>query len=84
MPFNSRVDVCDRGADVFEYLDHKHQRGEFYVVRACQDRCIEVEKEGKTRGRNYLPMPTPCPRSVNGKCRFQPGTANRRARPRCM
>ena len=41
------VDVCDRGADVFEYLDHKHQRGEFYVVRACQDRCIEVEKEGE-------------------------------------
>jgi len=41
------VDVCDRGADVFEYLDHKHQRGEFYVVRAAQDRCIEVEKEGE-------------------------------------
>jgi Transposase DNA-binding len=42
------VDVCDRGADVFEYLDHKHQRGECYVVRACQDRCIEVEQEGQS------------------------------------
>jgi len=42
------VDICDRGADIFEYLDHKHERHEFYVVRAAQNRCIEVDKDGQT------------------------------------
>ena len=32
------VDVCDRGGDLFEYLDHKHSRGGFYVVRSRHDR----------------------------------------------
>jgi hypothetical protein len=36
------VDVCDRGADLFEYLDHKHVTGQSYVVRAAHDRVIEV------------------------------------------
>jgi transposase-like protein len=32
------VDVCDRGGDLFEYLDHKHARGGGYVVRSRHDR----------------------------------------------
>ena len=36
------VDVCDRGADVFEYLDHKHRQGGLYVVRSRHDRNAEV------------------------------------------
>lgn len=36
------VDVCDRGADLFEYLDHKHQQGGQYVVRSKHDRVVWV------------------------------------------
>lgn len=38
-----RVDVCDRGADLFEYLDDKHAHGEAYVVRAAQNRRVLVD-----------------------------------------
>lgn len=34
------VDVCDRGADLFEYLDHKHAQGGCYVVRSKHDRVV--------------------------------------------
>lgn len=36
------VDVCDRGADVFEYLDHKHATGGLYVVRSKHDRNVDA------------------------------------------
>ena len=32
------IDICDRGADLFEYLDHKHATGGDYVVRSRHDR----------------------------------------------
>jgi hypothetical protein len=34
------VDICDRGADLFEYLDHKHAQGGWYVVRSKHDRIV--------------------------------------------
>lgn len=34
------VDICDRGADIFEYLAHKHRMGESYVVRSKHNRTI--------------------------------------------
>jgi Transposase DNA-binding len=43
------VDVCDRGADVFEYLDAKHVREECYLVRAAQDRRILIEVDGSVQ-----------------------------------
>src|SRR5688572_3070054 len=39
------VDVCDRGADVFEYLYHKHATGGLYVVRSKHDRNVEAGGE---------------------------------------
>ena len=41
------VDICDRAADLFEYLDYKHEHNEPYVVRAQHDRWIEREIKGK-------------------------------------
>jgi hypothetical protein len=35
------ISVCDREADIFEYLTHKTQHGERFVVRSSQNRCIE-------------------------------------------
>jgi Transposase DNA-binding len=47
------VDVGDRGADLFEFLDAKHLRREWYVVRAAQDRRITIEVDGSVQ-RQYL------------------------------
>jgi len=35
------IDVCDRGGDLFEYLDYKHVSGGHYVVRSKHDRQLE-------------------------------------------
>jgi len=32
------VDVCDRGADSFEFLEYEHSHGRRYVIRSCRDR----------------------------------------------
>jgi hypothetical protein len=37
------IDVCDRGADVFEFLDFACAHGRQFLVRAAQDRCVTVE-----------------------------------------
>jgi hypothetical protein len=39
------VDVCDRAADISEYLDYKHQQGQHYVVRSQHNRKIYVGPE---------------------------------------
>jgi hypothetical protein len=47
------VDACDRGADIFEYLDHKHESGGHYLVRSAHDRWVEIahaQGEGKGEG----------------------------------
>jgi hypothetical protein len=36
------VDVCDRGADIFEFLDKEEVLGRHYVIRAYQDRRVQV------------------------------------------
>lgn len=35
------VDVCDRGADTFEFLEHEVQSGRTFVIRATYDRSIQ-------------------------------------------
>ena len=32
------VDVCDRGADIFEYIDYKHKTNGYFIVRSKHDR----------------------------------------------
>lgn len=41
------VDVADRGADLFEFLDAEHARGRHYVVRSHHNRWVFVERDGK-------------------------------------
>ena len=36
------VDVCDRGADIFEFLESEYRTGRSYVVRATHNRAVEV------------------------------------------
>jgi hypothetical protein len=40
------VDVCDRGADTFEFLDYRHRIGGYYIVRAHHDRNCEWSVDG--------------------------------------
>lgn len=35
------VDVCDRGADTFEFLEHELKSGRTFVIRAQHDRAIQ-------------------------------------------
>ncbi len=35
------ISVCDREADIYEYLVYKHQQQQRFVVRSMQSRCIE-------------------------------------------
>lgn len=39
------ISVCDREADVYQYLDYKIRRSERFVVRAARDRAVEVEAD---------------------------------------
>ena len=36
------VDVCDRGADTSEFIEHEMNSGRRFVIRASHDRCILV------------------------------------------
>lgn len=36
------VDVCDRGADIFEYIEYKHKNGGHFIVRSKHDRICSV------------------------------------------
>lgn len=50
------VDVCDRGADTFEFIEHEVQSGRTFVIRSAHDRGISVghEPEGtRTRLHEY-------------------------------
>ena len=40
------VDVCDRGADVFEYIAYKHKSSGHYIVRSKHDRLCTVLIDG--------------------------------------
>lgn len=39
------ISVCDREADLMEYLTYKHEQGERFIVRSAQSRCIEEGDE---------------------------------------
>src|SRR4051794_38701594 len=45
------VDVCDRGADVFEYIAYKHETAGHVIVRSKHDRCCTVLIDGAARDR---------------------------------
>jgi hypothetical protein len=51
------VDVCDRGADIFEALHASVQLGHQALIRACQDRCVLVEgPDGQRRPAKLLAL----------------------------
>lgn len=41
------VDICDQGADVFEFLAHEFHSGRRFVIRAAYDRSIFIGHDGQ-------------------------------------
>jgi hypothetical protein len=41
------VDVCDRGADTFEFLEHEIRHGRHFVIRSSYSRSLETEAAGQ-------------------------------------
>jgi Transposase DNA-binding len=50
------VDVCDGGADTFEFMDFEDRLKRSYVIRAGQDRCILVGHDDKRVGELAKPV----------------------------
>lgn len=48
------VDVIDRAADTFEFLDHQHQHGHHDVIRVCQNRTRRTRHRGGGRRTHLL------------------------------
>jgi hypothetical protein len=55
LPDNPKVvDVCDRGGDTFEFLEHEVRSGRTFVVRSTHDRVIWVGHDGDSAKRSSL------------------------------
>ena len=55
LPGQSRVvDVCDRGADTFEFLEHELRSGRAFVIRSKADRSISVGHDARPKQRRLL------------------------------
>jgi hypothetical protein len=49
------IDVCDQGADTFEFLEHEVHSGRRFVIRAAYDRGILIgHEEASTSASSYL------------------------------
>jgi len=41
------VDICDRGADTFEFLEHEVRHGRHFVIRSSYNRAVAVASDGQ-------------------------------------
>jgi hypothetical protein len=41
------VDVCDRAADTFEFLEYERAHGRHFVIRSTYSRAVDVESDGQ-------------------------------------
>ncbi len=48
------VDVCDQGADTFEFLEHEIQSGRRFVIRAAYDRGVLIGHEDADHPEGHL------------------------------
>jgi len=46
------IDVCDQGADTFEFLEHEVNSGRRFVIRAAYDRGIVIGHDDMSRGQS--------------------------------
>jgi hypothetical protein len=48
------IDVCDQGADTFEFLEHEFHSGRRFVIRAAYDRGILIGHDAQSGRRSHL------------------------------
>jgi len=73
------VDVCDRDADTFEFLDYEHQANKFYLIRAQYNRAILTSHDDQgasSRLFDYLR----CQEAVAGKVVYVQAQNDQKAR----
>jgi hypothetical protein len=73
------VDVCDRGADIFEALHASVDLGHHALIRACQDRCVLVEQpDGSLRPDKLMSLA----RTLPGQCSDTVEVSQKGGRPK--
>ena len=75
------VDVCDRGADTFEFLEYEVRHGRHFVIRSTHSRALEVESDGRPHRLHDLLRSLP-PR-LGWRSRSRPTRVSRRGRRGC-
>lgn len=80
-PGKQWVDVCDRGADTFEFLDDEDRRGREYVVRSKHNRAMLVgHTDNGTPERGLLHDYVRTAAPIGGRTVHVPGAPGRKAR----
>jgi hypothetical protein len=78
-----RVDVCDRGADTFEFLEHESCEGRHFVIRSTHSRALEVESGGGPHLLHDLLRSSPARLGWTVEVSANTGQPARRARVLC-
>ena len=76
------VDVCDQGADTFEFLEHEYHSGRRFVIRSKRQRAVHLghTKEGKRQALSAQLEHLPVLGTRTLEIRAQEGNRRRRAR----
>jgi hypothetical protein len=77
------VDVCDRGADTFEFLEYQLRHGRHFVIRSTHSRVLEVESRGQPRLLHDLLRSLPAQVGWQVKVSANKGQPQRTARLQC-
>lgn len=77
------VDVCDRGADTFEFLEYQVRHGRHFVIRSTHSRALEVEAAGQPRLLHQLLRSLPAQVGWQAEVSANKGQPRRTARLQC-
>jgi hypothetical protein len=77
------VDICDRGADTFEFLEYEIQQGRHFVIRSTHSRALEVESAGQPHRLHELLRSLPASLGWEVEVSANQGQPKRRAKVLC-
>jgi Transposase DNA-binding len=77
------VDVCDRGADTFEFLEYEVRHGRHFVIRSTHSRALEVEAAGQPHQLHELLRSLPAQLGWRAEVSANNGQPRRAARLQC-
>ena len=77
------VDVCDRGADTFEFLEYEVRHGRHFVIRSTHSRALEVASAGQPHLLHDLLRSLPAQLGWRAEVSAHRGQPQRAARLQC-